>query len=66
MIAYAGRKTLRLHCAHLSGVYHGRPPLVDDGGLGLGDPLKLALAALCPGRPGRLGSDFFFVVRSAA
>jgi hypothetical protein len=38
---------LRLHCAHLGGVYRSGPPLVDAGSLGFGDPLKLALA---PGR----------------
>jgi hypothetical protein len=36
---------LRLHCAHLGGVYRSRAALVDASGLGLGDPLKLALAA---------------------
>jgi hypothetical protein len=36
---------LGLHRAHLGGVYRGRPPLVDARGLGLRDPLKLALAA---------------------
>jgi hypothetical protein len=35
---------LRLHFAHLRGIYRSRPPLVDARGLGLGDPLKLALA----------------------
>src|ERR1700722_386452 len=31
---------LRLHCAHLGGIYRGAPPLVDAAGLGLGDTLE--------------------------
>jgi hypothetical protein len=36
---------LRFHFTHLGCIYRGRPPLVDTFGLGLGDALKLSLAA---------------------
>jgi hypothetical protein len=38
-------KSLRLQLPHLGGIYRGRPALVDARDLGLGDTLKLALAA---------------------
>jgi hypothetical protein len=43
--AISDAKSLRLHCTHLCGIYRSGPTLVDAGGLGLGDPLQLALAA---------------------
>src|ERR1700730_10436935 len=40
-----GSKPLRLHFAHLGGIYRRRAALVDTFDLGLGDALKLPLAA---------------------
>jgi hypothetical protein len=41
----ATKKPLRFQFTHPDRVYRGQPALVDARGLGLGDPLKLALPA---------------------